>query len=158
MDISFVIPWAILPSIIMHITRSTDSENTIIGQFPCEIIATCSACRTTCYSYAGNQRKKKCKKFFHIKTILLDCRFRTTREYKKKAWNLIFAYSPTCGTGKNLVSKNKQLTPTPEYECHQTEPSRRMLCRRDSHIPKGVYCLLVRADENFRFSGCQNKR
>jgi len=61
----------------------------------------------------------------------------------QKAWNLTFAYSPTCGTGKNLVSKNKQLTPTPEYECHQTEPSRRMLCRRDIHIPKGVYCLLA---------------
>ena len=39
--------------------------------------------------------------------------------------------------------KNKQRTPTPNMKCHQTEPSRRMLCRRDIHIPKGVYCLLV---------------
>ena len=28
-------------------------------------------------------------------------------------------------------------------KCHQTEQSRRTLCGRDIHIPKGVYCLLV---------------
>ena len=43
----------------------------------------------------------------------------------------------------NLSYKNKQRTPTPNMKCHQTEQSTRDALRRDIHIPKGVYCLLV---------------
>ena len=43
----------------------------------------------------------------------------------------------------NLSNKNKQRTPTPNMKCHQTEQSTRDALRRDIHIPKGVYCLLV---------------
>ena len=41
------------------------------------------------------------------------------------------------------ATRISKLTPTPNMKCHQTEQSRRMLCGRDSHIPKGVYCLLA---------------
>ena len=43
----------------------------------------------------------------------------------------------------NPLNENKQATPTPNMKCHQTELSTRDALRRDIHIPKGVYCLLV---------------
>ena len=43
----------------------------------------------------------------------------------------------------NPLNENKQATPTPNMKCHQTEQSTRDALRRDIHIPKGVYCLLV---------------
>ena len=43
----------------------------------------------------------------------------------------------------NPLNENKQATPTPNMNCHQTEQSTRDALRRDIHIPKGVYCLLV---------------
>ena len=75
--------------------------------------------------------------------------------YTQKAWNLtlLILYSEVL---EYLSYKNKQRTPTPEYECHQTELSRRMLCRRDCHIPKGVYCLLV--SDRMKFSRFQSTK
>ena len=43
----------------------------------------------------------------------------------------------------NPLNENKQATPTPNMNCHQTEQSTRDALWRDIHIPKGVYCLLV---------------
>ena len=43
----------------------------------------------------------------------------------------------------NPLNENKQATPTPNMKCHQTKQSTRDALRRDIHIPKGVYCLLV---------------
>ncbi|MEE1069561.1 MAG: hypothetical protein U0K81_03715 [Paludibacteraceae bacterium] len=41
------------------------------------------------------------------------------------------------------TNKNKQVTPTPNMRCHQTELSIVDALRRDIHIPTGVYCLLA---------------
>ena len=83
-------------------------------------------------------------KFLHCTECFVGCWLQTPRWYKyRKSVEPYLCLFSFLRYRKDLASKNKQLTPTPEYECHQTEPSRRMLCRRDSHIPKGVYCLLV---------------
>ena len=49
----------------------------------------------------------------------------------------------------NPLNENKQATPTPNMKCHQTEQPTRDALRRDIHIPKGVYCLLVLGLWNF---------
>ena len=41
----------------------------------------------------------------------------------EKAWNLTFAYSLQRGSCKTLQTRNKQITPTPNMKCHQTEQS-----------------------------------
>ena len=41
----------------------------------------------------------------------------------QKAWNLTFAYSLQRGSCKTLQTRNKQITPTPNMKCHQTEQS-----------------------------------
>ena len=80
---------------------------------------------------------------------------------KEKAWNLfLLILFPEALV--NLSNKNKQRTPTPNMKCHQTEQSTRDALRRDIHIPKGVYCLLVLDWLKFtRFQGTKtsaNKR
>ena len=42
-----------------------------------------------------------------------------------------------------LSYKNKQATPTPNMNATKQSRPQRTLCRRDIHIPKGVYCSLV---------------
>jgi hypothetical protein len=60
---------------------------------------------------------------------------------------------------KNPSYKNKQATPTPNMECHQTEQSIEGRSAAGYTYPKGVYCLLALDRlESFQFSDNQNKR
>ena len=44
-------------------------------------------------------------------------------------------------------NKNKQVTPTPNMKCHQTEQSTRDALRRDIHIPRAFTAFLLWAGE-----------
>ena len=92
-------------------------------------------------------------------TTLLPIWFRyRTLVNIKKAWNRIFAYSLYRGSGKPF-RKNKQATPTPNMNATKQSSPLLDALRRDIHIPKGVYCLLVLGEsEMYQISIHQNKR
>ena len=90
----------------------------------------------------GNNTEEKI--FFIVVECFVGHRLQTPHRYKytKSVEPYLCLFSVTRFL-QDPTNKNKQVTPTPNMRCHQTERSIVDALRRDIHIPKGVYCLLA---------------
>ena len=69
----------------------------------------------------------------------------------EKAWNLTFAYSPSWGSGMTFPKRTSKQRPRRIWNATKQSNPRMDALWRDSHIPKGVYRLLV--SDRMKFSG-----